>query len=305
MKIFAKSLAAGLCAVLIVCLTACSADNESLGGGSDSYSSITGNSSGNSGGSLDSSKGNGSSGSGGSSGGAGESSGEPILMTAPDGEVFDASPYIKGDISEGFDCEGFLYAYEPDYAFNVVDDPELFELDEWGNYRYIGEELPKNTDFYRVNVGDKFGGLTVKAARCRWDKFKDEGPEDIRYYESYLELEGEVELTGFVNVSDDRFGGMYGDVEFFPDLESSRKYPCTNIENMVDIDFRYIGCCHAMHERYGWYGEPYYLSLGNIEDFESELKPGDEYLKVKVTLDGLLFDRYILSEQKVLKVEII
>lgn len=135
--------------------------------------------------------------------------GEPIYMS----EITQMTAYAiekKEDVPtdilgpENFSavCEGFTYVYIPRPSVDFMANPELFETSEDGEYHYyIGEELPDSYEFTRVNVGDEIGGLTVKSASARFETL---GYEDCEQYytQGDIEFEGEIELTGFVTVTE-------------------------------------------------------------------------------------------------------
>ena len=186
---------------------------------------------------------------------------------------------------DGVVCEGFTYGYIPRLFVNYIDNPELFKgSDKSGFWSYCGEELPDSGEFIRINVGDRFGGLTVKAAGSvfsnGWNGF------DEFYSSGSVEFDGEVELTGYVDVSKDSplYGGVEGTIDFFPDPASSAKIP--NLNFVRDFDNgtakRFVGSSKKT------YGEAINLLLGNIADIDSELRAGDEDVKVKVTVKDIV-----------------
>lgn len=128
---------------------------------------------------------------------------EITQITAYDLEKREEIPTDKLD-PENFSavCEGSTYVYIPRPSVDFMANPELFETSEDGEYHYyIGEELPDSYEFTRVNVGDEIGGLTVKSASARFETL---GYEDCEQYytQGDIEFEGEIELTGFVTVTE-------------------------------------------------------------------------------------------------------
>lgn len=182
-------------------------------------------------------------------------------------------------------CEGFTYGYIPRLFVNFIDDPELFEgSDKTGINSYSGEKLPDSGEFIRINVGDRFGDLTVKAAKAVFNSGFNGFDE---FYEGgYIEFDGEVELTGYVSVAEDSklYQGVGGKIQFFPDRASSVKIPNIVFERNFDN-----GTAHRyVYAGDGVYGEAVTLQLGNIADIDSELRAGDRNVKVKVTVKDIV-----------------
>ncbi len=185
-------------------------------------------------------------------------------------------------------CEGFTYVYIPRPSVDFMSDPKLFEASEEGDRYYnIGEELPDSSEFIRVNVGDKLGGLTVKAASSSFENLGYEDSEQF-YAQGNIEFEGEVELTGFIVVSEGNplYPESGGKILFYPDSESSVKIPRT----LFDINYEddYKARHYVDNSFYGWYGDGGGLSLGNISEIDSELRDGDMYVKVRVIVGDIV-----------------
>lgn len=89
---------------------------------------------------------------------------------------------------ERAECDGFAYAYVPSVYYDKETNPEMFNL----NNMFIGDEI-KSTEFMRVKVGDKFGGLTIKSART---VFRVNDTNSTYYEGSEIEFDGEITLTG-------------------------------------------------------------------------------------------------------------
>ncbi|MBD5384356.1 MAG: hypothetical protein HDR72_05095 [Ruminococcaceae bacterium] len=184
-------------------------------------------------------------------------------------------------------CEGFTYVYTPRPSVDFMSRPELFEAGEDGYYYYIGEELPDSYEFTRVNVGDKIGGLTVKAASSHFGTTGFEGSEQF-YEEGYIEFEGDVELTGFVVVTEENplYPENGGKIFFYPDSASSVKIPCTLLD--INYEDEYKARHYVNNSFYGWYGDGADILLGNIADIDSELREGDMYVKVRVVVGDIV-----------------
>lgn len=224
--------------------------------------------------------------------------GEPIYtseitqLTAYDLEKGEEVPTDTLD-PENFSavCEGFTYVYTPRPSVDFMSHPELFEASEDGEYYYyIGEELPDSYEFTRVNVGDKIGGLTVKAASSYFAPLGYEGSEQF-YEQGNIEFEGEVELTGFVRVTEEHplYPENGGKIFFYPDSASSMKIPCTLFDINYEDEYKarhYVN--NSFNSFYGWYGDGTDIFLGNIADIDSELREGDTYVKVRVVVGDIV-----------------
>lgn len=86
---------------------------------------------------------------------------------------------------EWVECDGFAYAFKTRAYLNESANSEIINKDD------------NLTEFIRVNVGDKFGGLTVKSART---VFSAVNLNDAYYEGSEIELEGEITLTGELSI---------------------------------------------------------------------------------------------------------
>ena len=241
---------------------------------------------------------------------------EPTFLTAPDGtpiymseiaryqdpvefhsthmqfplDQFNQQTFkICGRMSESCDhpeivCEGFAYAFIPRFNINYSEAPEKFELHDNGLLLYTGEPLPEGRDYFRLRVGDKFGSLTVKEA-CSYFSFSnayfienvDEIPglyltsADIRY-------EGKVEMTG-------EGCSVEGDMYFYPDNDCVFQIPAAAYHN--DHEDLNHGIFYRATKSSAAYGELDEIALGNINDYDidfDELKPGDNYIRVKLTI---------------------
>lgn len=180
------------------------------------------------------------------------------------------------------ECDGYAYGYIPKKALNRADDPKMFkECGDGEGFDFIGEEDELSDDCVRIKVGDKFGTLTVKSAETVFtDKwlYKEFSEEPGAYYCSgAVTFDGEVELTGYVDVWEDTdYQGAGGTMQFYPDGESSVKIP-------VILNG---GISHRMGAMsVGYFGD-WYCSLGNMSEVEcdvSGLHKGDVFVKVKIT----------------------
>lgn len=261
--------------------------------------------------------------------------GEPTFLTAPDGtpiytseisEVYTGSEIWNdkkaitfeqaeqmaqsGEGSFTVRCDGFVYGRVPERALNHIDDPEMFEnRDNGKSFKYLGELSDKNSsfnrrkaDWIRIKTGDKFGELTVKNAYTLYtNNGRIEGVPDVpgaHIYDKCIEFEGELELEGYISVvAMDAFYGTGGDLEFYPNGESSTKLP--DISPFWERESNdYYDLTHVNYE--GYFGE-WTLDLGNMFDIEcdtSGLHPGDHFVKVRITVDNVRFVPDIISEMK-------
>ena len=249
--------------------------------------------------------------------------GEPTFLTAPDGTPIytsEISEIYKGSeergnkeaitleqaeqlAHEGGDftvkCDGFFYGYIPEKALNHVDDSEMFKVKGSG-YEFLGEKFDVNTgdgkcstEYFRINIGDKFCSLTVKNAYTIFGDNPQLGSfSDVHgayILDCCVEFDGEIEMTGYVNITPtDTLYGEGGDMTFYPDGVSSVMIP----------DFSFVinektgMICHfAVSQFVGFFGECTY-DIGNMYKVDcdtSGLQPGDSFVKVKVVLDNIKY----------------
>lgn len=255
--------------------------------------------------------------------------GEPTFLTAPDGtpiytseisevfrdgEIYGVREMIefgeaercarKGEGDFTVKCDGFAYGYVPERALNYVDDPEMFKDTGSGGYDFLGEkynvitgEGECSTDFFRLNVGDKFGPLTVTRA---YTLFSDD-PELESFSDTpgayisdcFIEFGGEIELTGYVKITDADvvIGSWGGDMEFFPDGDSSVKIPGFSYK----MNRKTGEICHSRSALMWNSGDgecfgDWSFKIGNMFNVNcdtSGLHPGDVFVKVKVVLENI------------------
>lgn len=154
---------------------------------------------------------------------------------------------------ERAECDGFAYAFKPSVYFDKSENPELFNEDV-----FIGEK-DDSTEFTRVNVGDKFGGLTVKSARTI---FSAVNMNDAYYEGSEIELEGEIVLTGVLHIPqvDDKYPNVYLDMEFSPD--STTRFPLS--ADFISENGRFT---HSANSGVGYYSNIPKIYLGKFSDY--------------------------------------
>ena len=247
--------------------------------------------------------------------------GEPTFLICPDG-----TPVYTSEISEiyagsefdgnletltleqaerraeecegGFNvkCEGFAYGFIPEKALNHIDDPELFKDSGDGEiFGFLGDEDKISADYMRIEVGDKFGTLTVKSAYTifsdnRWLKEISETP-GAYISGGMITFDGEIELTGYVDVWDNPdYQGATGLMVFYPDGDSSVKIPVISYTFSGDV-----GLFHRSEQISGGYFGEWTCDLGNMYEVDcdtSGLHPGDNFVKVKITADSVTSGQY-------------
>lgn len=246
--------------------------------------------------------------------------GEPTFLTAPDGtpiymseitkyqnsaefhgtheqfpldrfnkETF-SSRYILCDHPEVV-CDGFAYAFIPRFNINYSAAPDKFEEFDSVSLRYTGELLPDGNDYFRLEVGDKFGGLTVKSACTKFNFYNAvdvEDPDSIPgLYLSGAEIqyEGEVEMTGCIQVMETFGYSTSGELNFYPDGDCVSQIPAAAYYTESGNPKR--GVFYGAVESWGSYGELNEIFLGNMYDYNIDfdgLEPGDKNVRVKITI---------------------
>lgn len=184
-------------------------------------------------------------------------------------------------------CEGFAYGFIPQKALNRIDNPELFQKDsvDLQAFHYLGEEDESSDECMRIEVGDKFGPLTVKSVYTLFgDKsFLEEFSQTPGAYISggAIVFDGEIELTGYVDVWEDTdYQGAGGTMLFFPDGDSSVKIP------VIPRDV----LSHTRESNSSGYFGDWWCSLGNMSEVRcdtSSLHKGDVFVKVKITAENV------------------
>ncbi len=189
-------------------------------------------------------------------------------------------------------CEGFAYGFIPRYCVNITEAPEKFTNSD-GIDKYSGEELPPSNEYFKIEMGDKFGSLTVKSAQSIFSNTfasSDIGvdPDNIPgIYLSGAEIkyEGEVEMTGFVDVMKTEWYDTEGDLWFYPDGSFVSKIPAVSYQYFPDLEPK--GIYHKADGGSLSYGELNLIRLGNMFDYDIDfdgLEPGDSRVRVKLTV---------------------
>lgn len=180
------------------------------------------------------------------------------------------------------ECEGFAYAFKPWIYSDALKDPGKFRENE-----YIGE-LPESSDeYFRVNAGDKFGSLTVRSAKCDFGAFNWDGEDYLGYQQGSLEFDGEVTLTGLLNIQT-RLGANYGDYEremlFFAEDGMPLSLECLYRPG------RGSGVFHSADSRGIVFTDSPQLELGKLSEYPDLDFGGAGYgdvIRAEITVTGL------------------
>ena len=115
------------------------------------------------------------------------------------------------------ECDGFAYGFVPGVYYDKENDPDKF-----GGDFYIGEKTGESKEFIRINVGDKFGELTVKSATTYFGAWIEDGADFTGCDGSELEFDGEITLTGILDIppQNPAYPGMILDMTFQSGLEN-------------------------------------------------------------------------------------
>lgn len=189
-------------------------------------------------------------------------------------------------------CEGFAYGFIPRYCVNITEAPEKFTNSD-GIDMYSGEELPPSNEYFKIKVSDKFGSLTVKSAQTifSYNFARDETEVDpnsipgIYLSGAEIKYEGEVEMTGFVDVMKTEGYSTEGDLWFYPDGSFVSKIPAVSYRYFSELEPK--GIYHNAEGGSPSYGELNLIMLGNMFDYDIDfdgLEPGDRRIRVKVTV---------------------
>ncbi len=207
-------------------------------------------------------------------------------------EDFDKQRFLDGDYSVA--CDGFAYAFTSKHSFNPVQNPDLFErFEDSDMVEYIGDEIAPSSEYYRVEPGDKFGELTVKSAETGFYSNYADYDERISgayTYSGMIEFDGELELTGYIQVSRPNEGyDEGGEIRFVPDNEFVDKIPIikysVNEEKNV-VEHSPMSNCDS-----NAYNDFNRFSLGNLHDYDIDLdglEEGERFTHVKITIGDIV-----------------
>lgn len=241
--------------------------------------------------------------------------GEPTFLTCPDGTPIYTSQISKYQDSarnadgsheqfpiETFNmetftdnttpqvvCEGFAYGFIPRYCVNITEAPEKFTNSD-GIDMYSGEELPPSNEYFKIKTGDKFGSLTVKSAQSIFSNsvayflpVEEQDISGVYLTGAVIEYEGEVEMTGCIQVMKTEGYNTEGDLWFYPDGGFVSKIPAVLYRYFSDLEPK--GIYHAAEGGSPSYGELCVITLGNMYDYDIDfdgLEPGDRLMRVKI-----------------------
>ena len=210
--------------------------------------------------------------------------GEPLVLIGPDGNTVPEEDYISAFGTEwneipttGLTTENFnrvkvegSYVMMPTGCRTVNDHADVFDSEN----NVFTDLLPQHkTEFIRVKAGDEICGFKVKSAVSYFESkdgaFADElhtDPKtgaDVYFSWDELELEGEIELTGYLKViTRDQTFWSTGDIRFVP---ADREVNLPVIDYEFDPD------------------EGFYHSVGERIPPESEaLRYANEYRAIKL-----------------------
>ena len=136
--------------------------------------------------------------------------GEPMFLIGPDGKAIltseitrlentdkTAETLTEDDICADVYCDGFAYYKEPcGVGYDNYKNPELFD-----GYDFLGEVPENKNEWKRVYVGDEICGMKVKAASAHFMVDGGDDPERHFWINDGIELEGTLEVEGFLQVN--------------------------------------------------------------------------------------------------------
>lgn len=180
------------------------------------------------------------------------------------------------------ECDGFTYGFVPGVYFDAESSPEKFGSDKLS---YIGEKAGESKEFIRINVGDKFGSLTVKSAKCYFASYILNGEDYLGYSDGELEFDGEITLTGLLEIPEQisAYPGMVLEMNFFGGTENGIPL---SIACWYEPE---TGYRHIPLDYHRAYTDVPLLYLGKFPDYSIDfdgLAEGDE-AKVEITVTGL------------------
>jgi len=167
---------------------------------------------------------------------------EDVELT-PD-EAAEKSEYIVS-------FNGFCYAAKSSgISYNSFDNPEMFSINPDDPFQTaLKDDIQYAYEYKRVNVGDKFGGLTVT------DALYSLSIANGKVYEhrtSEITFDGEITLTGYIECSVSR--AMYmepGYLFFYPDVITTEDLPVVVNPNAA-MSVRLVGTAYDEEKADGW-----------------------------------------------------
>ncbi len=228
--------------------------------------------------------------------------GDPTFLIGLDGKPIYTSELTKVTITENGEeretafselsesdpftvtCEGFAYAQLPNGKnYNSSFEPSMFKND-----LYFGEDLINENPINRIEVGDTICGLTVKSARTVFAQ--SNYPE--KYFDKYfrrceVEFSGEATLTGYVYVTSysEFYPDASGDMTLHADKEGD-VLPIINFSARGKNDRLYV---HPYTSQKYLYNDSVMIALGKINEMDAEhdFEYGEDYVRVKITIDNI------------------
>lgn len=186
-------------------------------------------------------------------------------------------------------CDGFAYLAQPSgISRNSVDNVDVYDSE---NMRFIDTVAEPISNYTRVNVGDRIGGLTLREAQVNFAGGKEMGLPDIAFVYGTAMFDGELTMTGYISrAAADSYNFMSGDLMFVP-CDGEAKFPV--------MSYSYdsaLGYCHAPQylssgSDFTWMNEFGFIYLGNASLTTADISgiPNDgSFVKVKLTINNLM-----------------
>ena len=220
-------------------------------------------------------------------------SGKPLVLVGPDGKAVPEENYleirdvwgetvslseINADDWNSVNVKGMYVSMPSKVCRTSADDPDVFDSENI-SFKDVPEQ--RKSDFILVNEGDKICGLTVKTAESTF--------LSQYFFGGYIELEGTVELTGYIMIQpEDEYGTLAGEIRFIPS-------DCEVDLPVVAMEYDYTNFYHTAGQIYMMSGIYYtneygQFRLGLVKDTTVDLSgvPKDgSCAKVKITIENL------------------
>lgn len=187
-------------------------------------------------------------------------------------------------------CMGFIYAAEPKGVFRTnLDNADVYDETEM-SFSDISDE--KDTNFIRLNVGEKMCGMTLTFAETNFARNQEQeiqGVSDSFFCYGACKFSGETTLTGYISIfkESDCYNVFEGDVRFVP---TEGNIPVINYNRGSQQRI-----CHSMITAadgdFVWSNEYGIIRLGNVNDDSSlsvfHIPDDGNYYKCKIVIDNL------------------
>ena len=232
---------------------------------------------------------------------------EEDITEAFDGEYNKVSPSeITADNFGRAEAKVAFVAMPSGICRTSLDNASVFDSE---NRAFTDVPSEKKKEFVRVKEGDEICGFKVKSASSGFNNNlatagmamnddgstvlgKDMGIPEIYFAGGSLELEGSVELTGYIAIQvEDAYGVDAGEIKFIPS-DCTVKLPVVYYEfNPEDGFFHSYGQVSSDNDIYFAHEYGYnYFRLGDVNSATVDLSgvPRDgSYVKVKVTVENI------------------